>query len=595
MRFKLLITAYLFLLGLCTGLSQDYKVHSHNDYQQNIPFWKAFGAEVQSIEVDVFLRDGKLLVAHELNEANQHKTLERLYLEPLKEVIELGLLKNRSLQLLIDVKSNATETLNAIVRSLKEYPIIIDNDKVSIVISGNRPALSNYVDYPDFIFFDYQSLEPVTDVEVLKKIAMVSLSFTNFSEWNGKGRLTADDYKVVSEVIGKAHAFGKPFRFWGTPDSKSAWKAFVDMGIDFINTDMPNECVSYVNTLHERIIQNTVFSKVYRPTFESDKKNQRPRNIILLIGDGNGLTQISSAALANNGELSLTQLRSIGFLKTQSADDFTTDSAGAGTAIATGQKTNNRAIGTDKNGEPLPNITEILSEKGFNTGVISTDDIAGATPSSFYAHRTDRGMIEGISEDLSSNKLKLFIAQKTAEVKNIEVAGFKIIDDINAIASSSHEKVGSWLNYNDDTSLTDHVEKLASATKNGIAFLNQKKKPFFLMAEGAKIDSYGHVNTISGVISESISFDKAITEALKFADADKNTLVIITADHETGGLTIPQGDLAKHEIEADFTTHDHTAMMVPIFAYGPMSQEFQGVYENNEVFHKIMKVLNINQ
>ncbi|WP_419213972.1 alkaline phosphatase [Maribacter sp. X9] len=594
MKSKLFLSAYFFLLGLCAGISQNYKVHSHNDYKQNIPFWKAFSAEVQSIEVDVFLRDGKLLVAHDLSEADESRTLERLYLEPLKEVIELGQLKNRSLQLLVDVKSDAITTLNAIVSALNDYAMVRDNEKISIVISGNRPALSNYVNYPKFIFFDYQSIDTVTDTDVLDKIAMVSLSFTNYSEWNGKGRLTADDFERVTKVITKAHALNKPFRFWATPDSKSAWKTFMSMGVDFINTDMPNECVSYVNTLDERVVRNTVFSKVYRPTFESDKKRQKPENVILLIGDGNGLTQISSATLANNGELSLTQLKSIGFLKTQSADDFTTDSAGAGTAIATGQKTNNRAIGTDKNGEPLPNITEILSEKGFNTGVISTDDIAGATPASFYAHRTDRGMTEGISEDLNKNKLKLFIAQRTAEVKDIEDAGFRMIDDIDAIRSSSYEKVGSWLNYSDEASLADHVEKLASATKNGIAFLNNKEKPFFLMAEGAKIDSYGHVNNISGVISESISFDKAITEALKFADADKHTLVIITADHETGGLTIPQGDLVEHEIEADFTTHDHTAMMVPIFAYGPMSQEFQGVYENNEVFHKIMEVLKID-
>ena len=113
------------------------------------------------------------------------------------------------------------------------------------------------------------------------------------------------------------------------------------------------------------------------------------------------------------------------------------------------------------------------------------------------------------------------------------------------------------------------------------------------MTEGAKIDSYSHENDITGVINESISFDKAITEALKFADADKNTLVIITADHETGGLTIPQGNILKHEIEADFTTHDHTGVMVPVFAYGPMSQEFQGIYENNEIFHKIIKILDL--
>lgn len=593
MKCKIQLSIYLFVVGIYAAIAQDYKVHSHNDYLQHIPFWKAFAAEVQSIEVDVFLHDKKLLVAHELHEADETRTLQRLYLEPLKETLALGKFKNKSIQLLIDIKTDAHTTLNAIVSSLKDYPAIIGDERVAIVISGNRPVPSEYVNYPKYISFDYQRLDPIVDARILEKISMVSLSFTSFSEWNGKGRLTAEDYKVVSEVIAKAHALKKPFRFWATPDSKSAWKTFVAMGVDFINTDMPYECVSYVKTLKERVAQNIVFSEVYHPTFESDKKNQTPKNVILLIGDGNGLTQISSAALANNGELSLTQLKSIGFLKTQSADDFTTDSAAAGTAISTGQQTNNRAIGTDTKGDPIPNLTEILAKKDFNTGVISTDDITGATPSSFYAHQTDRGLVAGIAADLNKNQLKLFIAQKTNEVVGIEEAGFKIVTDIDTIGKSTDDKVGAWLNYEKGEELAVHVEKLATATKNGIAFLNKKRQPFFLMAEGADIDSYGHRNNISGVITESISFDKAITEALKFADVDKNTLVIITADHETGGLTIPQGDVTKHEIEADFTTKDHTGVMVPIFAYGPMSQEFQGVYENNEVFHKILKVLGL--
>ena len=108
------------------------------------------------------------------------------------------------------------------------------------------------------------------------------------------------------------------------------------------------------------------------------------------------------------------------------------------------------------------------------------------------------------------------------------------------------------------------------------------------MVEGANIDSYGHMNDIGGVINESIAFDKAVSEALKFADTHENTLVIITADHETGGLTLPQGNVSKNEIEADFTTDDHTGIFVPIFAYGPRSNYFQGVYGNNEVFRKIL-------
>ncbi|HDZ06539.1 hypothetical protein LCGC14_0053140 [marine sediment metagenome] len=593
MRLIRIALTFLFLVGFNTGFSQDYKVHSHNDYKQNVPFWKAFGAEVQSIEVDVFYVDDKLMVGHELNEVEQDKTLERLYLYPLKEAIALKMVSGKPIQLMVDVKTDAYKTLDAIVTSIKEYPTIINNENIKIIISGNRPAIEEYVNYPDYIYFDYQSLEPIEDAKTLDKIAMVSLSFKNYSEWNGKGRLTADDYNMVTAVIDKAHKLKKPFRFWATPDSKSAWKAFANMGVDFINTDMPNECVQYVSSLKERVAQNTIFSKVYRPTFESDGANRTPKNIILMIGDGNGITQISSAVLANNGELSLTQLKSVGFIKTQSADDFTTDSAGAGSAIATGQKTNNRAVGTDVTGLAIPNLTEILSGKGFNTGVITTDEITGATPSSFFAHRTDRGMVSEIASDLNTSKLKLFISRPTSTVKNIQEYGFNMKLDIAAIGTSKEEKVGAWFADIKLESLEGHVEQLSIATKNGLSFLNNKKKSFFLMTEGAKIDSYSHENDITGVINESISFDKAITEALKFADADKNTLVIITADHETGGLTIPQGNMLKHEIEADFTTHDHTGVMVPIFAYGPMSQEFQGIYDNNEIFHKIIKILDL--
>ncbi len=573
-------------------LPQDSKVHSHNDYKQNIPFWKAFGAEAQSIEVDVFYTDGKLMVAHEPSEIHEKKTLERLYLNPLQEALELGLLKGRSLQLMIDVKTDAHITLDAIVTSLKKYPSIIGDPTIKIIISGNRPVLKEYVDYPDFIYFDYQSLQPVSNAKVLEKIAMVSVSFKHYSNWNGKGRLTAEDYKKVAKAIEMGHQLKKPFRFWATPDSKTAWKAFVDMGVDFINTDMPNECVTYVSSLNERVVRNTVFSEVYHPTFETDQVLRAPKNIILMIGDGNGLTQISSAVLANNGALSLTQLKSIGFIKTQSADDFTTDSAGAGTAIATGQKTNNRAIGTDVNGGPVRNLTEILSEKGFLAGVITTDEITGATPSSFYAHQTDRGMVAEIASDLQASRLKLFISQPSSAVRNIEDAGFAMSTNIGAIGSSKDKKVGAWFNFVEGELQESYVKKLAEATKNGLSYLN-KDNSFFLMVEGAKIDSYGHANNIKGVVTESISFDRAVSEAIKFADKDKNTLVVITADHETGGLTIPQGNVGKHEIEADFTTHDHTGTMVPVFAYGPMSQEFQGVYENNVIFEKLLKVLQI--
>jgi alkaline phosphatase len=157
---------------------------------------------------------------------------------------------------------------------------------------------------------------------------------------------------------------------------------------------MPGKSTAYLETLSDRVYRNEQITSVYTPTFKSDQTLSPIKNIILLIGDGNGLNQISSAVLANGGRLTLTQLKSIGLIKTQSADDFTTDSAAAGTAISTGVKTKNRAIGVDSSNNDLINITEFLDNHGFLSGCITTDKITGATPASFYAHqRTDPKLI----------------------------------------------------------------------------------------------------------------------------------------------------------------------------------------------------------
>jgi alkaline phosphatase len=361
---------------------------------------------------------------------------------------------------------------------------------------------------------------------------------------------------------------------------------------------MPDKASVYLETLGNRVFYNKAKSNVYKPTYKSDQTEKSVKNVILLIGDGNGLTQISSSVLANGGSLTLTQLKSIGFIKTQSSDDFTTDSAAAGTALATGTKTYNRSIGMAPNGQPLTNITELLYQHQFITGCITTDKIVGATPSSFYAHQKDRDDTEGIAKDLLKSKLSLFVGGGESGFSKADFQGnsFSILKDVNELGTSKKDKIGFFIAQNDVPSfLEGRGNILAEATKNGLEFLNAKKKPFFLMVEAAQIDSYGHKNEVAGIVTEGIDFDVAISEAIKFADKTGNTLVVITADHETSGFTMPQGNMEMSMVEGDFTTDDHTATMVPIFAYGPHSQEFQGVYENNEVFHKILKVLNINE
>jgi len=567
----------------------DFRIHSHNDYEQNVPFWKAFSAGATSIEADIFFIDDELFVAHTSQEIDTLRTFEKLYLEPLRTSMLLELEQPKSLQLLVDIKSDAHATLDVLIKTLKNYPEIIGNEAISIVISGNRPKPSEYVNYPDFILFDHQSLAEVTDPAILKKIALVSLSFKSITEWNGKGRLTAEDLEKVSATIKKAHGLGKPSRFWATPDSKTAWKALVHLGVDFINTDMLFECAYYLNTLAKREYRNSIFSEVYRPTFTSDGKKKAAKNIILLIGDGNGLAQISATTLANNGELTLTQLRNIGFIKTQSSDDFTTDSAGGATAIATGVKVPNRAIGVDENNNNLQNITELLAQKGFLSGIVTNDEITGATPSSFYAHQKDRGMTDAIRADFLKSKLSVFVSSSDSgfEGRN-KIGDFDMQTVIEEIGKSNKEKIGFLF------PKKTNPAPISKAVQNVLKFMDQKNKPFFLMVEGAKIDSYGHANNVGGIINESIAFDQAIAEALKFADRNENTLVIVTADHETGGLTLPQGNMVTNEIEGDFTTDDHTGIMVPVFAYGPTSHEFQGVYGNNMLFGKILNALGVS-
>ena len=587
--------SFFLVLGLTIQftVAQSFKVHSHNDYLQEVPFWSAYANGVNSIEIDVFLKEGKLYVAHSESDIVLDRTLQTLYLKPIENMRSLQLGKGQPLQILVDIKSEAYTTLSQLVLVLNKYPEIIND--ISIVISGNRPKVEDYFNYPAYISFDYQSLEAPEDKKVWDKVALISLNFKNFSSWNGKGKLTLADYKKVKSTIDKAHTYAKPFRFWGTPDSKTAWKAFLDLGVDFINTDMPYASTSYLNTLNSRVYYNTESSEVYTPNYRSDQQDTEVKNIVLLIGDGNGLTQISSSVLANGGALTLTQFKSIGLLKTQSADDFTTDSAAAGTAIATGVKTNNRAIGVDSLGSPVMNLTEVLHEKGFLSGCITTDEITGATPSAFYAHRTDRSDRDGIISDLYKSKLSLLIGGgATSVASGINEIGFVIAERSDDINTSKEKRVAHFLSQEGVPSILEgRGAVLAKATKNSLTFLSNKNKPFFLMVEGAQIDSYGHYNNVPGIVSEGIDFDRAITEAVKFADATGNTLVIVTADHETSGFSIPQGNLESGMIEGDFTTEDHTAAMVPIFAYGPRSDEFQGVYDNYSVFSKILKVLNI--
>ncbi|MFI8377439.1 alkaline phosphatase [Leeuwenhoekiella sp. NPDC079379] len=585
MKFFIVVIFWFGLTGCNAQRQSGYSVHAHNDYVHEFPFWESYIAGAASIEADVFLEKGTLLVAHTADELNPENTLQSLYIEPIFQLVQKS--KLRELTLLIDIKTEAESTLQNLIHKLRIYPQLTASNRLTIVVSGNRPPATDYAKYPDFIQFDHQRLDNLDTIN-LDKVAMLSVNFKNYSVWNGLGRPVEQELAALSELIGKAHTLNKPLRFWGSPDTKTAWSSLAKMGVDFINTDHPVPAVSYLNTLDKNTYVNAQQVEVYTPAFDFDYQS-KPTNVVLMIGDGNGLAQITAAQIANQGELTLTQLNDIGFLKTASSDDLITDSAAGATAIATGFKTHNRAIGVDASDKAVTNITEILGERGYNTALISTDVIDGATPASFYAHRKERDDSKGILKDLETAALQFFIAGGKSKETSISTSyRLKTIDHLTDL----REKAAVFIGENKVPSMANgRGDLLRQSVQRALSVLERDKKPFFLMIEAAQIDSNGHTNSASGIIQEMLDFDTAIAEVLKFADSSKNTLVIITADHETSGLGIVGGDLEQVAVQADFLTTDHTGIMVPVFSYGPQAQNFRGVFENNQLFFKMLNAL----
>lgn len=567
---------------------EPYKVHSHNDYEQEFPFFEAYINNAASIEVDLFLKNKTLYATHEESEIIEGNTFSKLYLDPLKQLQEKGQL--RDVQLLIDIKSEAESTLVEIQNVLKKYPSLITEGKVKFVISGNRPKPADYANYPEYILFDHQSIDDLDSIP-LEKVAMISLSFQRFSIWNGYGRMVSEELQTVKSILDKVHAHEKPFRFWATPDTMTAWARLAKLGVDFINTDNPALAHNYLESLDTKIYTGRIKS-TYDPKYNFDP-NTKPWNIILMIGDGNGLAQITAAMIANKGNLSLTNIKDIGLIKTSSYDDLVTDSAAGATAMATGQKANNRAIGLGPKDEVLNSLVKIASSKGYRTGIITTDAIYGATPSSFYAHVKDRDNTQGILQDLKKSNLDFFISgggsfetELSDIFKPTTLREFNTLDSRTAIYLGDNKM---------PTMQNGRKDMLPKSLEKSLNVLSSGKKPFFIVVEGAQIDNGGHSNKVSTIVDEMLDFDAAVAEALTFADKTENTLVLITADHETSGFGIVGGDIQKGEVQGDFLTIDHTAIMVPLFAYGPQAQNFRGVYENSGIFSKINAVLDLKK
>lgn len=585
------------------------KGHSHNDYQQDIPFFTAYYAGMESIEVDLFLRNDSLYVAHEKSEIKQGFTIENIYLKPLASLFKKNEGKpfvdgTKNLQLLVDFKEDYKKLMPPLLTLLKKYQYMVDSQMsehaVKVVISGNMPPAAEFDKFPTWIYFDGRP-QITYSTEQQKRLGVISDDLKNYTNWNGKGVPSPVAMAKIQREALRAKAMGIPFRLWGTPESVNTWLTLEKMGVNWLNTDRPAALAEYIGNLASSRYTSKQPYKIYQPTYSSDGKNASAvRNVILLIGDGMGMGHVLAAISANQGQTNMSKMKHIGFSFTSSFSPGNTDSGAAGSAIATGQKTLNEHLSVDTNGNPLPRIPSIIRPWGVRTGLISTGDLSDATPAAFYTSNKDRNASEAISNSLIYNKdTDILVGGKPSAYTdpkkwNQLAAGLK--DNKFDLPASKQEFLASKaerLIYFLPDSLIRPVKDgrgpiLSEVLVATIDKLKDRDNGFFIMAEGAQIDWGGHARDLEYTLTETQDFDQAVGEALRFADQEGNTLVIVLADHETGALTLLDTDWKSGFVQGNFASNDHSSMAVPVFAYGPGAQNFTGFFQNTSIFDHIV-------
>ena len=323
-------------------------------------------------------------------------------------------------------------------------------------------------------------------------------------------------------------------------------------------------------------------------------------NIILLIGDGNGLSQISAGNYSLGNQTSFDRFEFVGLQKPHPADDYLlTDSAASGTAIATGKKTLNGMVGMDPEKNALTSILEILHEKGYKSALIATSSIVHATPAAFYAKVEARREYQEIAKQLMTSPVDIFIGggkkhfTDRKDDKNLlaDNSVFDFVDSLEEFKQSNSDKIG-FLTYPDEPpSILDGREPRLAVLIQAVLEKLDGENPFFLMVEGSQIDWAGHANDIEFLLEELREFDEAINLSLDFSKKNASTLVIATADHETGGLSITGGSQSKDTIVDSWGTGGHTATFIPVFSSGYKAIDFAGVYDNTEIFAKLLNLV----
>lgn len=622
--------------------AQEYPVliHSHNDYWRPVPFWTAYSSKLYSYEADIYYVDGQIYVAHDREDIKPENTLEKLYIEPIVSVYKANEGKpwkdaKHGIQLLVDIKDETDPSMQALSEAFGRYPEVFDRSVnpygVQIAITGNFPEPEDFDKWPKFMGIDGR-LDIDYTPEQFERVVLISEYLGDFVKWNGKGTLIPEQEEKLKEVIDRVHKMGRPIRFWSTPECETTYYTFYNLGIDFVNTDDPASASAFFSNFANKSFQVgaaaaveggvTRFANLDKTTrdfagFQNDKlqlskgietyepsygkMGKKVKNVIYLIGDGLGLNQATAAYYANKNQLTIFNINDIGFQVNNALGAFTTDSAAAGSALATGEANANRHISSTVDGQDIPSLSDFFDQKNYSVGVLTLGNIADATPAAFYGHNVERDNADEITRYLLKGHVDLLCGSGMREftkrndgvdlIGELKKSGYAFITDASAITDQKGKVICI------DERMDEAVEEstmnlLADATKDAIEYLQtQSDKGFFLMVEGAKIDYAGHAKSVPGSIIETFSFDLAVAEALKFADQNGETLVVVTGDHETGGLVLLDGDEQTGRVMGVYVTNDHTPAMLPVYAYGPGAEKFTGVYRNTEIARRIKSMI----
>ncbi|MDA9736999.1 alkaline phosphatase [Gammaproteobacteria bacterium] len=357
----------------------------------------------------------------------------------------------------------------------------------------------------------------------------------------------------------------------------------------------------------------------------------KPKNIILLISDGMSLTQVSTYRLLKGGpneRIAVDKFPVSGIVLTHSENAIVTDSASSATAFSTGRKTNNGALGLDEDNKILENFTEIIDRYGYVSSLISTSEITHATPAAYASHVDLRWKTDEISlQMMESNVMTILgggrhfflpedLGGKRSDGLNLleqMESSRMVMTEKKELDSFDHSDLGKVVGLFADEALRDkekpenHVFEPSSSEMLNFAINRSEKfnengcKGFFIMLEGSQVDWAGHANDLNYLKREMQDFDEAVELALDYATQNQDTLVIATADHETGGLLIESSsptDYTAPEVKFSFNTGigygSHTGVPVPVYAYGPGSENFTGTLDNTDIFYAMLEAVKMD-